>query len=282
MSGAPDVALKAFTAPWAAESAASTSATDTTPFNPGPKVGGIRTAAGSGRPPQGGGIPEKFNDNYYGTDPDDLRREMEDDSRDWEHIDHLIGGGMSREEAIEAERVKRHYGGFDFGRGPADHGGAGPDGGPTNPPEYYEDEPDEDEEEFFDPHHGDPERYIPEGDVADGPLSPHYPHVSDADIAEYEEYLDRHNYHEGGVDAGGQLGTTASRHYANDDVRNDLLQAQGDEVHTIGEYQGFLDDAKAAGDDEAASVLSESISDEHDHAKNFADALSREAYYRYR
>ena len=227
--------------------------------------------------------------------------------------------------------------GFDFGKGPADHGGAGPDGGPTNPPEYYEDEPDEDEEEFFDPHHGDPERYIPEGDVADGPLSPHYPHVSDADIAEYEEYLDRHNYRHHAAKEPGVLGGsdtqsmwdavpkqtgivfpsiatargvaqnnlegdfdpsltgsgddvtplnkgpvspsyTASYRYA-DGVDNDLLQAEGDELATIGQYQEFEDEAKAAGDDHAAEVFDEALHDEHDHAKNFGDALRQS--YRY-
>lgn len=69
---------------------------------------------------------------------------------------------------------------------------------------------------------------------------------------------------------------------ASDEVKSDLLQAVGDEVSTIGEYQGFLDEAQEAGDDQAADALSESINDEQDHAKNFGEALAREAYYRYR
>jgi hypothetical protein len=40
-----------------------------------------RSNSDYGRPPQGGGIPKRFNDNYYSTDPDQLRREMEDDER---------------------------------------------------------------------------------------------------------------------------------------------------------------------------------------------------------
>ena len=58
-----------------------------------------------------------------------------------------------------------------------------------------------------------------------------------------------------------------------DEVDNALMQAEGDEIHTIGEYNEFLDDARAAGDDEAASVLEEAIADEHDHARNFGQAL---------
>lgn len=78
-------------------------------------------------------------------------------------------------------------------------------------------------------------------------------------------------------------GPKVGYHYASDDeVKSDLTQAVGDEVKTIGEYQGFLDDAEEAGDDQAAAALSESIQDEQDHAKNFGEALAREAYYRYR
>lgn len=56
-------------------------------------------------------------------------------------------------------------------------------------------------------------------------------------------------------------------------VRNDLLQAVGDEITTIGEYANFYQDATDAGDDAAASALAESLHDERDHMHNFADAL---------
>lgn len=58
-----------------------------------------------------------------------------------------------------------------------------------------------------------------------------------------------------------------------EDVRDDLLQAEGDEVHTLGEYHQFLDDARESGDDEVAALFEEALADEQDHAHNFGQAL---------
>ena len=55
------------------------------------------------------------------------------------------------------------------------------------------------------------------------------------------------------------------------------MQAQGEEVEGIGQYQQFLDDARAAGDEGAASMIEEILGDEHDHARELADAVGRQA-----
>ena len=50
--------------------------------------------------------------------------------------------------------------GYDFGRGPRDHGGAGPDGGPAVPDWYYDgDSEDEEDDPLFGQ---DPDRFVPE------------------------------------------------------------------------------------------------------------------------
>jgi hypothetical protein len=73
--------------------------------------------------------------------------------------------------------------------------------------------------------------------------------------------------------------TSRSRHpfdrYAadEDEVRNDLLQAEGEEIESLGLYSQFLDDAEEAGDDQAADVIDEALSDEKDHARNFGELI---------
>lgn len=60
-----------------------------------------------------------------------------------------------------------------------------------------------------------------------------------------------------------------------EDIRDDLLKAEGDEIHTLGEYHEFLDDARDSGDDYAADIFEEALNDEKDHARNFGEAVDR-------
>ena len=56
--------------------------------------------------------------------------------------------------------ASREAAGYDFGRGPRDHGGAGPDGGPSVPDWYYDgDSEDEEDDPLFGQ---DPDRFVPE------------------------------------------------------------------------------------------------------------------------
>ena len=57
------------------------------------------------------------------------------------------------------------------------------------------------------------------------------------------------------------------------DLRNDLMQAEGDEIKTIGEYDDYADDAMREGDPDAAAAMREVISDEEDHARVFQDQI---------
>jgi len=57
------------------------------------------------------------------------------------------------------------------------------------------------------------------------------------------------------------------------DLRNDLMQAEGDEIKTIGEYDDYADDAMREGDPDAAAAMREVISDEEDHARIFQDQI---------
>lgn len=55
---------------------------------------------------------------------------------------------------------------YSAGWGPADHGGAGPDGGPRHPREYYEDDSEDEGDPYIDDlDNHDPERYISSDDI---------------------------------------------------------------------------------------------------------------------
>ena len=57
------------------------------------------------------------------------------------------------------------------------------------------------------------------------------------------------------------------------DLRNDLMQAEGDEIKTLGEYDDFRDEAERAGDDQAVDAFDEVLDDERDHARIFGDEI---------
>ena len=63
------------------------------------------------------------------------------------------------------------------------------------------------------------------------------------------------------------------RYAYDEELRDHLLQAEGEEISTIGEYSGFLNDAQEQGDSHASAALSEAIQDEKDHVRNLNDAL---------
>ena len=67
------------------------------------------------------------------------------------------------------------------------------------------------------------------------------------------------------------------RFYADEEeVRNDLIQATGEEIEGIGLYNDFLDDAEDAGDESAAASFRETLGDEYEHVDQFSDALERQ------
>lgn len=108
-----------------------------------------------------------------------------------------------------------------------------------------------------------------------------YPGVADSIEERYgleststESYYDLGNYRPPGRPEWGYK-PLARRHGS--ELGNDLVQAQGEEVEGIGQYQQFLEDARAAGDEQAASMIEEILGDEHDHARELADAVGRRA-----
>jgi hypothetical protein len=67
------------------------------------------------------------------------------------------------------------------------------------------------------------------------------------------------------------------RFYADEEeVRNDLIQATGEEIEGIGLYNDFLDDAEDAGDEGAAASFRDTLQDEYEHVDQFSDALERQ------
>lgn len=90
-------------------------------------------------------------------DEDDYCRECGDEL-DITADGHDVCWDCGEKESESCSGIERNA--ADFGKGPRDHGGAGPDGGPANPPEFYDEEEEEDE--------NDPERFIPESYVREG------------------------------------------------------------------------------------------------------------------
>lgn len=73
------------------------------------------------------------------------------------------------------------------------------------------------------------------------------------------------------------MGREGRRFYADDEeVRNDLIQATGEEIEGIGIYNDFLDDAEDAGQEGAAAAFRDTIQDEYKHVDQFSGALARE------
>ena len=72
-------------------------------------------------------------------------------------------------------------------------------------------------------------------------------------------------------------GKSARRRYADEEeVRNDLIQATGEEIEGIGLYNDFLDDAEDAGDEGAAASFRDTLQDEYEHVDQFSGALERQ------
>lgn len=72
----------------------------------------------------------------------------------------------------------------------------------------------------------------------------------------------------------GQGPRKASRRpLASEEAKNNLLQAEGEELEAIGLYRQMADEARGSGDNGAVGAFEEALHDEQDHAHNFSEAI---------
>ena len=114
--------------------------------------------------------------------------------------------------------------------------------------------------------------------AAEGPASPGS-YVDDMMVPEQRTVgnADKLPDWQGPPAPGETVNINASRRYADEEeVRNDLIQATGEEIEGIGLYNDFLDDAEDAGDEGAAASFRDTLQDEYEHVDQFSDALERQ------
>ena len=253
--GLPDVAFNAFEHGFSEHGMASTSADDTTPWNAGPMGPGAKQSAAdraywsrmASALEELRALGDEGIEDSLGDLParNDRVRDAVDEARD---------EGYDASQFV-ASQIRRYWAGLfgpDGGNGAGVNGQAGQMG-----------------------ILGDPAAGMADFGGFDGPSAGSAP-AAPAPQQSYSSGGGTQSFQDATGSGGSKSFAQAGRYHAGD-LANDLVQAQGEEVEGIGQYQQFLDDARAAGDEGAASMIEEILGDEHDHARELADAVGRQA-----